>query len=75
MLPIVDKERFTNINNTNRFTNITRSTDLHTSTGCTGLLEFTGHTDLPGLFPGKLAATIFNNKIELFEKVEGLFRC
>ena len=30
---------------------------------------------LSGLFPGKLAATIFNNKIELFEKVEGLFKC
>ena len=26
-----------------------------------------------GLFPGKLAATVFNNKIELFEKAEGLF--
>ena len=25
----------------------------------------------PGLFPGKSAATVFNNKIELFEKVEG----
>ena len=24
-----------------------------------------------GLFPGKLAATVFNNKIELFEKAEG----
>ena len=29
---------------------------------------------LPGLFPGKLAATIFNNKIELFEKAEDLFK-
>ena len=25
----------------------------------------------PGLFPGKSAATVFNNKIELFEKAEG----
>ena len=25
----------------------------------------------PGLFPGKSAATVFNNEIELFEKVEG----
>ena len=24
-----------------------------------------------GLFPGKSAATVFNNKIELFEKAEG----
>ena len=29
---------------------------------------------LTGLFPGKLAATVFNNKIELFEKAEGLFK-
>ena len=28
-----------------------------------------------GLFPGKLAATAFNNKIELFEKPQGLFKC
>ena len=29
---------------------------------------------MSGLFPGKLAATVFNNKIELFEKAEGLFK-
>ena len=28
-----------------------------------------------GLFPGKLAATTFNSKIELFEKAAGLFKC
>ena len=27
-----------------------------------------------GSFPGKLAATVFNNKIELFEKAKGLFK-
>ena len=26
---------------------------------------------ISALFPGKSAATVFNNKIELFEKVEG----
>ena len=30
---------------------------------------------LTGLFPGKLAATVFNNKIELFEKANSLFKC
>ena len=25
----------------------------------------------PGLFPGKSAATVFNSKIELFEKAKG----
>ena len=29
---------------------------------------------LPGLFPGKLATTVFNNKIKSFEKAGGLFR-
>ena len=28
---------------------------------------------MPGLFPGKLAATVFN-KVELFEKAKGLFK-
>ena len=30
---------------------------------------------MAGLFPGKLTATDFNNKIELFEKAKGLFKC
>ena len=28
-----------------------------------------------GLFPVKLAATVFNKKIELFEKAEVFFKC
>ena len=30
---------------------------------------------MAGLFPSKIAATIFNNKIELFEKDRGFFKC
>ena len=30
-----------------------------------------GEKSNAGLFPGKLAATAFNSKIELFEKAEG----
>ena len=51
MPPIVEKEKFTNINKTIRFTNINRTyrlleftghTDLRTSIGRTGLLELPG---------------------------------
>ena len=29
---------------------------------------------MAGLFPGKLAATVFKNKTDLFEKAEGPFK-
>ena len=46
MPPIVNKERFTNINNTAGLQTSTGAKDLHTSTGYTGLLECAGRTDL-----------------------------
>ena len=41
--------------------------DNHISTLC----RKAGSQLNAGLFSGKLAATVFNNKIELFQKVEG----